>query len=88
MPVPETRDRNPGDAAGLQLGGDERGWVSWVQVAYEPPKEGQGEDSHRTWSIFTVSLLSHLLLQTGLSALSILRVHLGQALKSLLGMER
>ena len=40
MPVPETRDRNPGDAAGLQLGGDERGWVSWVQVACEPPKGG------------------------------------------------
>ena len=62
--------------------------MSWVQAASEPPKGGQGEDSHRTWSIFTVSLLSLPLLQTGLSGLSILRVHLGQALKSFLGMER
>ena len=51
------------------------------------PRE-DSEDSHRSWSIFTVSSLSLPLLQTGLSGLSILRVHLGQALKSLLGMER
>ena len=62
--------------------------MSWVQAASEPPRGGQGEDSPRTWSIFTVSLLSLPLLQTGLSGLSILRVHLGQALKSFLGIER
>ena len=40
MPIPETRDRNAGDDAGLEWEEDELGGVSWVEVAGEPPKGG------------------------------------------------